>query len=189
MSRTVLHLFRHGQTDWNVTTQHTGHTDIPLNAQGRAEALLLQRRIAHLQFDRVWSSSLSRAKETCTLAGLADRATFTADLWEWHYGSWEGRTRAQIMAAFPGWDMWTQGAPEGESVAAVIARVDRVLGQIEEGHTTAVFAHGHVLRVVACRWLGWPLAQGRALMLGNCAHSVLGREEGLSYLESWNRLS
>jgi probable phosphoglycerate mutase len=187
LTRTTLHLFRHGQTDWNITTQHTGHTDLPLNAQGRADAERLRARIADLRFDRVVASSLSRARETCAIAGLADRAELTTDLWEWHYGAWEGRTSAEIAADFPGWNMWTQGAPGGEHPDQVIARVDRALATVTPG-TTAFFAHGHVLRVVACRWLGWPLTVARSLVLGNCAHSILARDRAGSTLQSWNHI-
>lgn len=185
---TTVHLFRHGQTDWNVTTQHTGRTDLPLNAQGREEARALGQRIAGLRFDHVLVSSLSRARETCALAGWGDRAEPLEDLWEWHYGSWEGRTRAEIRAAFPDWNLWTQGAPEGESVDTVVARVDRVVARIAEGQTTAVFAHGHILRVLACRWLGWPLTTSRGLLLGNCAHSILLRDADGPALERWNQI-
>lgn len=186
---TTVHLFRHGQTAWNLTTQHTGRTDLPLTEQGREEARLLGQRIAGLRFDRVLTSSLSRARETCALAGLGERAEALEDLWEWHYGAWEGRTRAEIKAAFPGWNMWTQGTPDGESIEAVVTRVDRVVSTVEPGKVTAVFAHGHILRVLACRWLGWDLTTARSLFLGNCAHSVLVRDQEGSGIELWNRLS
>jgi probable phosphoglycerate mutase len=186
--RTVLHLFRHGQTDWNLTTQHTGHTDLPLNEAGRAEARQLGERIRAQRFDRVLCSSLSRARETCALAGHAAHAEYTDDLREWHYGSWEGRTRAEIVSLFPGWNMWTQGAPDGESPDDLVARVDRVLAGLGgDGGTIALFAHGHVLRVVACRWLGWPLAQGPALRLSNCAECVLVRDDDGAGMLVWNR--
>lgn len=186
--KTTVHLFRHGQTAWNVTTQHTGRTDLPLDEHGREGARALGRRIAHLRFDHVLVSSLSRARETCALAGHGDRAVALDDLWEWHYGSWEGRTRAEIRAAFPSWDLWTQGAPDGESVDDVVSRVDRVIARIAPGEVTAVFAHGHVLRVLACRWLRWPLVVSRGLLLGNCAHSVLVRDADGPALERWNDL-
>ncbi|HJV08794.1 MAG TPA: histidine phosphatase family protein, partial [Acidimicrobiales bacterium] len=154
-------LVRHGETEWSVSGQHTGRTDIPLTDAGRRQAEGLGRRLAAWNFARVLSSPLSRALETCRLAGLGDRAELTDDLQEWDYGDYEGRRTADIRQERPGWGLWTDGVPAGETVDDVGRRADRVLDEARAaGGDVALFAHGHVLRVLGARWVDLPPACG-----------------------------
>jgi len=183
-----IDIVRHGQTDWNITSQHTGRTDLALNDRGREESRALFVRLAGRKYDRVLVSPLSRAKETCALAGYAEHAEAWDDLMEWHYGEWEGRTKPQIAESHPGRDLWRDGAPGGESIEAMSARIDRVIARLVtlEG-SVIVFAHGHVSRAIAARWAGWPLAHGRHLALDNCALSTIGSDDdGLRLNKAWN---
>ena len=182
-----IHLVRHGQTDWNISGQHTGRTDLLLNERGREESRGLRTKLVGTTYDRVWVSPLARARETCDLAGYGDRAEVWDDLMEWNYGAWEGRTKAEISATHPGWDQWTDGAPQGEDVPTITTRMERVVARLSvlDG-TTLVFAHGHMLRCLACRWVGWPIAHGRRLILGNCALSILGGDVEGPTIRAWN---
>lgn len=181
-------LVRHGQTDWNLTGQHTGRSNLPLNARGREESEALGARLAGRRFDRVFVSPLARARETCALAGYGGVAEPWDALMEWDYGAWEGRTKAEIALAHPGWDLWRDGAPSGESAIAMALRVDGAVARVRalEG-TVALFAHGHFLRAFAARWAGWPLEAGRNLALSNCAISTLVREsaDGVPQIRAW----
>ncbi len=193
--RPVVWLARHGETEWSRTLRHTGRTDIPLTAEGEAEARALREPLAAVAFDRVLCSPLSRARETCELAGLGDRAELTDDLLEWDYGDYEGRTSADIRADRPGWLLWRDGCPDGESAADVGARADRIVADLlatpaaadeEGGATIAVFAHGHVLRVLAARWLDLPPADGQLFGLGTATLSRLGWEHDYRVIQRWN---
>jgi len=193
--RPVVWLARHGETEWSRTLRHTGRTDIPLTAEGEAEARALRSPLAAVAFDRVLCSPLSRARETCELAGLGDRAELTDDLLEWDYGDYEGRTSADIRADRPGWLLWRDGCPDGESAADVGARADRIVADLlatpaaadeEGGATIAVFAHGHVLRVLAARWLDLPPADGQLFGLGTATLSRLGWEHDYRVIQRWN---
>jgi len=193
--RPVVWLARHGETEWSRTLRHTGRTDIPLTAEGEAEARALREPLATVAFDRVLCSPLSRARETCELAGLGDRAELTDDLLEWDYGDYEGRTSADIRADRPGWLLWRDGCPDGESAADVGARADRIVADLlatpaaadeEGGATVAVFAHGHVLRVLAARWLDLPPADGQLFGLGTATLSRLGWEHDYRVIQRWN---
>ena len=193
--RPVVWLARHGETEWSRTLRHTGRTDIPLTAEGEAEARALRGPLAAVAFDRVLCSPLSRARETCELAGLGDRAELTDDLLEWDYGDYEGRTSADIRADRPGWLLWRDGCPDGESAADVGARADRIVAELlatpaaadeEGGATIAVFAHGHVLRVLAARWLDLPPADGQLFGLGTATLSRLGWEHDYRVIQRWN---
>ena len=185
--RPVVWLARHGETEWSRTLRHTGRTDIPLTAEGEAEARALRGPLAAVAFDRVLCSPLSRARETCELAGLGDRAELTDDLLEWDYGDYDGRTSADIRSDRPSWLLWRDGCPDGESAADVGARADGLFPELEgaEGDV-AVFAHGHLLRVLGARWAGLPPAEGRALVLDPASVSVLGREHEWRALRVWN---
>jgi broad specificity phosphatase PhoE len=178
---------RHGATAWSRSGQHTGLTDIPLLDDGRAEARALAPVLAAHRFSLVLTSPLSRAAETCALAGLGDRAEVTDDLLEWDYGDYEGRTTDEIRLERPGWDLWVDGAPGGETVGAVGRRADRVIEAARgtDGDTIC-FAHGHVLRVLAARWVGLPPVGGRVLVLEAAALSVLGWEREVPVLARWN---
>jgi len=193
--RPVVWLARHGETEWSRTLRHTGRTDIPLTAEGEAEARALRGPLAAVAFDRVLCSPLSRARETCELAGLGDRAEVTDDLLEWDYGDYEGRTSADIRADRPGWLLWRDGCPDGESAADVGARADRIVADLlatpaaadeEGGATIAVFAHGHVLRVLCARWLGLPPTDGQLFGLGTATLSRLGWEHDYRVIQRWN---
>ena len=187
IGRREVVLVRHGETDWSRGGRHTGRTDVPLNDAGRARARALAARLARWDFALVLTSPLARAVETCELAGLGDRAHARGDLAEWDYGDYEGRTTPEIRAGRPGWSLWADGVPGGESAADVGVRADRVVAELEAAAgDVAVFAHGHLLRVLAARWMGLPPEAGRGLALDPAAISVLGWEHEWRVLRSWN---
>ncbi len=192
MSQTnrVLVLVRHGETDWSKSKQHTGRQDIPLNEQGRREGERLRHRLAAWPFARVFVSPLSRARDTCALAGLGDRAELRPDLMEWDYGAYEGRTRADILHERPEWSLWRDGCPQGETAEQVGVRVDRVLSEVRgiDGDV-ALFAHGHVLRVLTARWLQTTPSMGERYALSTASVSVLGREHASEVIWLWNDVS
>lgn len=182
-----LWLVRHGETAWSLTGQHTGRTDVPLTPQGVLQARTLRRRLATRDFARVLTSPLSRARETCRLAGLGEAAQVDADLAEWDYGTYEGRTIEQIREAVPGWTIWTGAVPGGETLAQVGARADHVIARaLAAPGDVALFAHGHVLRILAARWLGLPPAGGRLFTLDPASLSVLGHEQEQPVVRAWN---
>lgn len=180
-------LARHGETEWSRSGRHTGRTDIPLTEVGRREAEALGRELGGRRFALVLSSPLSRALETCRLAGYGDAARTSDDLLEWDYGPVEGRTSAEMRRERPGWTIWTSDVPLGEPVEAVAARADRVLAQAAAAPgDVLLFAHGHVLRILGARWLGLEPRGGRLFLLGTAALSVLGEEGGTRVFRSWN---
>jgi broad specificity phosphatase PhoE len=185
-----LWLVRHGATEWSEAGRHTGRTDIPLTEAGRAAARGLTRTLGDRSFALVLTSPLSRAADTCALAGFGARAEPTDDLLEWDYGEYEGLTTTEIRAERPGWSLWNDGVPGGETSSAVGYRVDRV---IERARSTAgdtlCFAHGHVLRVLASRWVGLPPIGGRFLVLDACSLGILGWEREVPTIERWNEPS
>ena len=184
----VVWLARHGETEWSRTLRHTGRTDLPLTEQGEREARLLREPLAAVTFDRVLCSPLSRARETCELAGLGGREELREDLLEWDYGDYEGRTSAEIHEERPGWLLWTDGCPNGESPADVGARADRIVAELltMTAATVAVFAHGHLLRVLTARWLDLTPADGRHFGLGTATLSRLGWEHDYRVIQRWN---
>ena len=174
-----LYLARHGATEWSVSGRHTGRTDVPLTPEGERDAAALAGSLEGLDFGLVLTSPLQRARRTCELAGFGARAEVDSDLAEWDYGDFEGLTLGEIHARRPGWALFRDGCPGGESVEAVAARADRVVGRLRGlGGRGLVFAHGHLLRVLAVRWVGLPAAAGRNLALGTAAVSVLGYQHG-----------
>ena len=182
-----LWLVRHGETEWSRLGRHTGRTDIRLTEVGRAQAGAVADELAAHEFSMVLSSPLSRALDTARLAGFAERVETTDDLLEWHYGADEGLTTLEIRRERPGWTVWRDGPKDGESAEAVAARVDRVIARVRAGDGDAlVFAHGHVLRVLAARWLGEPPTEGRLYALGTATLSVLGWERDTPVIERWN---
>jgi probable phosphoglycerate mutase len=184
--REVL-LVRHGETRWSLAGRHTSRTDLELTARGREEAALTARRLDGRHFDLVLSSPLIRARETCRIAGYGDAARVRDDLTEWDYGDYEGLTTPQIRDVDPGWTLWSDGCPGGESGPGVAARVDRVIAEIRAGEgDTIVFAHGHVLRVFAARWMQMGPDAGGRLALTTAAVSVLGSEHETSVIWLWN---
>ena len=178
-------LVRHGETEWSRDGRHTGRTDLPLTENGRRQAELLRGALAEWGFAQVLSSPLQRALETCRLAGLGDSAQTTDDLREWDYGEYEGITTAQIRESRPDWYLWRDGCPGGEQAADVGRRVDRVIASLGEGDV-ALFAHGHVLRVLAARWIGLEPEAGALLALGTGTLSVLGYERETRVVKRWN---
>jgi probable phosphoglycerate mutase len=173
----AIYLARHGETEWSLAHKHTGRTDIPLTARGETNARALAPRLKGISFAKVLSSPLQRAKRTCELAGLGAAAVEDADLMEWNYGAYEGRKTSDIRQERPDWDLFRDGCPQGESVADVSARADRVVAQLRSlGNTIIVFSHGHFLRVLTARWLGLEASAGRCLMLDAGALSILGYE-------------
>jgi probable phosphoglycerate mutase len=183
-----LWLVRHGETEWSLSGAHTGRTDIPLTAAGRVRAAAVGRYLAGRKFAGVLVSPLGRARETCRLAGY-ENAQIDPGLSEWDYGDYEGRTTAQIQAKRPGWSLWSDGVPNGETAAQVAARADGVIAHAlavgGEGDV-ALFAHGHILRVLAARWLDLPPEDGRLFALGTAAVSTLGYERETRVITRWN---
>jgi broad specificity phosphatase PhoE len=182
-----LILVRHGQTAWSLSGRHTGRTDVPLTETGRRDAERLRICLEEWAFARVLTSPLLRAVETCRLAGLGDRAEVLDDLREWDYGAYEGRTTPDIRTERPGWTLWADGVPRGETAEQVGARADRVLAELRgsEGDV-AVFGHGHMLRVLAARWVGLGATDGSRFALDAGSISVLGYERETAVLARWN---
>jgi broad specificity phosphatase PhoE len=182
-----LVLVRHGETEWSRDKKHTGRTDLPLTEDGESEARAAAPLLAGNDFARVISSPLSRALETCRLAGLGDRVEASDDLLEWDYGEYEGVTTAEIHESRPEWVLWRDGCPGGESPAEVGARADAFLAGLEgQAGDVAVFGHGHMLRVVAARWLELEPAEGARFVLGTATLSVLGWEHDWHAIRTWN---
>jgi broad specificity phosphatase PhoE len=180
-------LVRHGETEWSRDMRHTGRTDVPLTDRGREEARVLRDSLAAFNFTRVLTSPLSRAVETCRLAGLGDRAETVDALLEWDYGEYEGITTKKIRSARPGWFLWRDGCPGGETAEQVGARVDPLLAELKQGEgDVALFAHGHVLRVLCARWLGLPPQDGALFALSTATLSVLGFERETAVITRWN---
>jgi probable phosphoglycerate mutase len=181
-------LIRHGETAWSLTGQHTGRTDLPLLPEGEVQAAALAPRVGSLASGLVLCSPLLRARRTCELAVTA-RAVVDPDLAEWDYGAYEGRTTDDIRVERPGWDLFGDGAPDGECAADAGRRVDRVIRRIREapGDVTCV-AHGHVLRVLAARWVGLPPEGARYLSLSPASVSELGWEHDQPVITHWNQV-
>jgi len=180
-------LVRHGETEWSLTGRHTGRSDIPLTPRGVRQAEMLGRRIGARRFARVVTSPLSRARDTCRLSGQGARAELSPDLREWDYGRWEGRTSLEIRREVPDWTIWTGAVPGGETVDQVGERVDRVLERVRGSPGDVIlFAHGHVLRILAARWLGLSARDGRYLGLDTASLSSLGHEREQPVVRSWN---
>jgi probable phosphoglycerate mutase len=182
-------LVRHGATEWSENGRHTSTTDLPLTEQGRLDAAALAPVLAGERFVVVACSPRSRSAETCRLAGLHGAAETWDDLVEWDYGAYEGITTADICADRPGWELFRDGCPGGESPADVGARADRVIERVlaaPDGGDVAVFSHGHFLRVLGARWAGWPVEAGLHLLLDTGTLSVLGDKRGDRVIQSWN---
>ena len=180
-------LVRHGQTDWSAAGRHTSDTDVELTRAGREQAEALRPLLAGHRFTLVLTSPRKRAVDTCRLAGLAGQAGLDADLAEWRYGDYEGLTSTQIDERRPGWSLWRDGCPAGEDAASVAERADRIIARCRSaGGDTALFAHGHVLRVLAARWIGCPPELGQALVLDTASISVLGSEHASAAVLRWN---
>ncbi|WP_228977045.1 histidine phosphatase family protein [Streptomyces sp. DH12] len=185
-------LARHGQTEWSLLGRHTGRTDIPLLDKGRQGAELLGKRLhrarwAGLEGYEIRTSPLSRARETCDLAGFGARAEEWDTLMEWDYGAYEGMTPAEIHAVRPGWLIWRDGVPEGETLAQLSARADEVVEWARSAdRDVLVFAHGHILRSIAARWLGEDVSFAARVRLDPTSLSALGWAYGAPAIERWN---
>jgi len=181
-------LVRHGQTDWSLSGQHTGRTNIPLNVEGERQAELLGAELAGMNFTEVLTSPLARCVQTCRLAGFADVAELNDDLMEWDYGDFDGLTTEEIRRGRPGWTVWSAGCPGGEAVDQVGHRADMVLEQLRpvKGNCL-VFSHGHFLRILAARWIGLEPAVGRLFSLDPASISILGYERSTPVVRLWNR--
>ena len=178
-------LVRHGQTEWSASGRHTSTTDLPLTEEGRRAAAALPLR--GREFALVLTSPRRRARDTCALAGFSGEVD--DDLAEFDYGSYEGLTTTEIRARQPDWSLWTDGAPGGETVEQVGARVDRVIARaLAAGGDVALFAHGHVLRVLGARWLDLPPARGGSLALDTASVCELGFERETRVVWKWNRV-
>jgi probable phosphoglycerate mutase len=182
-----IYLVRHGETEWSLSGQHTGVTDIPLTENGRAAARSLRSVLAQESFELVLTSPLGRARETCELAGLGDRGAVEADLMEWNYGEYEGLTPQQIHAKRPKWMIFRDGCPGGESPRQIADRADRVIAKVQaiEGNV-ALFAHGHIFRVFVARWIGLSARAGQHFLLGTATLNILGYYGDAPALKIWN---
>jgi broad specificity phosphatase PhoE len=180
-------LVRHGETEWSRTGKHTGRTDVPLTETGRRQAEAAGAALRGRHFALVLTSPLQRAAETCRLAGLADVAVPDDDLMEWDYGAYEGRTTPEIREERPGWTLWKGGVPDGETGADVGARANRVIARVRAvDGDVALFAHGHILRVLTARWIGLDAADGCLFALDTATISVLGYERETAVIRLWN---
>ncbi len=188
VDRPEVVLVRHGETEWSRTGRHTGNSDIPLTDRGREQARLLGNMLRGRHFARVLTSPLQRASETSRLAGSGEVAEECPDLREWDYGVYDGRTTADIRKEIPGWTVWSHPVPGGETADAVGRRADRVIDlmQAVDGDI-ALFAHGHILRVLAARWCGLDAVYGRLFALDTTTLSVLGHERETPVIRLWNQ--
>jgi broad specificity phosphatase PhoE len=182
-----VYLLRHGETEWTLSKRHTSVTDIALTENGRGVAKCLMPLLEEQNFEIVLCSPMRRARETCELAGLSQRAEIESDLCEWNYGSYEGLTPQEIRAKQPEWLLFRDGCPGGETPDDVGVRVDRLIARVRavEG-SVALFAHGHILRSLAARWLGLPIASGCHFLLDTATVSVLSYYHGIGAIERWN---
>jgi broad specificity phosphatase PhoE len=183
-----LWLIRHGETEWSRSGAHTGRTDLPLTDTGRAKAQAIGQYLSGHSFALVLTSPLARARETCRLAGFGDVAVIEPNLLEWDYGDYEGRTTADIRSERPGWNLWVHGVPNGESLEQVAQRARAVIDRASavEGHV-ALFAHGHILRILTACWLGLAPIDGRLFALTTASVSILGYERETRVITLWNR--
>jgi len=181
-------LVRHGETEWSRSGQHTSRTDLPLTPEGERQAAGLKRMLAGHSFALVLSSPMKRAVDTCRLVGLTP--ALSDDLREWDYGDYEGLTTSEIQKSAPGWTVWTGASPNGETVDQVAARAERVIARaVAEAGDVALFGHGHLLRILAARWIGLEPSGGRLLALSTASLSVLGHEREARIIRLWNQTS
>ena len=189
----LLYVARHGETEWSLSGQHTGLTDLPLTPNGERNARQLGERLKGIKVEKVFSSPLQRAFRTCELAGFGSMAEIVPDLVEWNYGDYEGRKTVDIHAERPGWQLFRDGCPGGESALQVGVRADRVIERVRSvPGNVIVFSSGHFLRVLAARWLDLgPGEGGQRLMLSTASLSLLGYEHHISepVIRLWNDAS
>jgi probable phosphoglycerate mutase len=182
-----IYLLRHGETEWTLTGQHTGKTDIPLTENGRKQASQLGKRLKGIAFEKILTSPRKRAIETCEATGLFRHAEIDSDLAEWDYGDYEGLKTEEIWKRDPHWNIFFRGAPRGESVEDIAVRANRLLMKINTSHgDIALFSHGHFLRALAARWLKLPVAEGNLFFLSPASISILGFEKDHHVIQLWN---
>jgi probable phosphoglycerate mutase len=189
-SKPQLFLIRHGETAWSLSGAHTGRTDLPLTERGKQRAEALGHLLNGRAFAQVFTSPLQRARETCRLAGYAGQAIIDQDLCEWNYGDYEGRSTPEIQKDRPGWDLWKDGVINGETVEQVAARAQRViLRALASNGDSALFAHGHILRILTACWLQLAPNAGQLFALDTATLSTLGWEHDTRVIRHWNRSS
>src|ERR1700761_3117023 len=198
-TKVELWLVRHGETEWSADGRHTSVTDIPLTERGRERARELRDYLAGRKFAAVFVSPMQRARETCDIAGYGNVAVVEPNLMEWNYGESEGKTTAEMRAKYgPDWSVWTNKLVGGESVEQVGERADKMIeralaaaigSNAGESHQVALFAHAHILRILAARWVGLPAVDGKMLALGTGSLSVLGFEREQRVISRWNAAS
>ena len=182
-----VYLVRHGETEWSLSGQHTGATDIPLTENGKAVARELGEKLNGIEFTAVWSSPMSRAIDTARLAGYEHDVRIDDRLKEWAYGDYEGKTTPEIRETRPDWFLWRDGCHGGESPAQVGVRADGLVDEVRAVQgDVLLFAHGHILRVITARWLGYPPGDGMHFSLGTATLSILGWERGAASIWRWN---
>lgn len=182
-----LYLIRHGETEWTVSKQHTSKTDLPLLEKGESDALKVGRRLETVTFSKILSSPRQRAIRTAELAGFGHLIEINDDLSEWDYGDYEGLTSLQIRKINPNWNLFTKGCPGGETPENITIRADRVIQKIRSSEkNTAIFSHGHFLRVLAIRWIGLPVIHAASLTLATSSISILGYENRNPAIMQWN---
>jgi broad specificity phosphatase PhoE len=186
----VIYIARHGETAWTITGQHTGLTDLPLTPQGERNARALADRLDGITFRKVFTSPLQRARRTCELAGFGSMAEVDGDLVEWNYGTYEGRRTVEILGERPGWQLFRDGCPGGESPAQVLARAEKVLSRIRTVQgDVLIFSSGHFIRVLAARWIGLePSVSCMSFLLSTASLSAVGYEHDLArpVIRLWN---
>lgn len=182
-----VYLVRHGETEWSKLGRHTGRTDVALTEEGRRGAVALAPRLREITFAAVYVSPLVRARETCDLAGFADHAVVDSRLAEWDYGNVEGRTSSEMQSTQPGWTIWNDGPVGGEALSDVATRADEMIDHVRtvDGNV-ALFAHGHLLRILASRWVGVEPGFARSLALSPATISTLGIERQTPVIRTWN---
>ena len=190
MALPIVCLVRHGETEWTLNGRHTGRTDIPLTANGEAEARLLAGRLRQMPFADVFTSPLQRARRTCELAGYGNRAIVDPDLAEWDYGAYEGLRTVEIRAQRPTWRLFADGCPDGETADMVGMRADRVMARIRGSRgDVAVFSHRDFLRVFTARWVAMESRDARRFQMTTASVSILGYDHDLTepVLREWNQ--
>ena len=182
-----IYLIRHGETEWTLSGQHTGTTDLSLTENGKNQALLIKERLKNHPFAAVFCSPLARARETCELAGLGKKAQIEPHLTEWNYGEYEGLTTAEIHKTNPQWNIFKNGGPHGESPEAVEVRVKQMIALFQTvSGDVAVVSHGHFLRALATIWIGLPIEKGTLFALAPASLSILGFEREQHVIRLWN---
>jgi broad specificity phosphatase PhoE len=182
-----LWLVRHGETEWSTSGKHTGRTDLPLTPEGEQHGRKVGRFLEGRSFATVLTSPLQRARNTCWLAGYRDRAADDSNLLEWDYGDYEGRTNAEIQCERPGWSLWSDGVPGGETIEQVAARAQSVIDHaLASSADVLLFAHGHILGILSCCWVGLPPETGRLFALDTASVCILGYERESRVIIRWN---